>query len=351
MHEKGGKKVVLISKCTIKPSFPTPDHLHNLKLSFLDQVSSQIYIPRIFFYTHNNRYKGDDHNQFIKRLKISLSDTLTQFYPLAGRLRGNQYIECNDEGVHFFEAQAECNLYQVVEEDHYPSKLNKFLPYKLKIVGDHQPLLAIQVNLFQCGGLAIGVCISHKIADAFSLAMFIKHWAAETRGSSSSDGDNYIMVIKPSFELAKHFPPKYMSLFTPQTADNYTRENLVARRFVFSAPIIEEIRSKLANANRSSSARSPTRVEALSAVIWERFVAANGLEEELQRKVYTLVQVVNMRKRIPSMKLDACFGNISVPASISPSMLKYDEDGVKSTFKSVLVMDFHRQSGSAHWLD
>ena len=40
---------------------------------------------------------------------------------------------------------------------------------------------AVQVNYFT-SGIAIGACISHKIADGVSFIMFMKSWAAAARG-------------------------------------------------------------------------------------------------------------------------------------------------------------------------
>ncbi|KAM7484127.1 hypothetical protein LguiA_000136 [Lonicera macranthoides] len=70
--------------------------------------------------------------------------------------------------------------------------------YELDNVGDL--LLAIQVNIFECGGIAIGVCILHKFADAVSLIfMFINCWPATAHGESN--------IVSPHFELANLFDP------------------------------------------------------------------------------------------------------------------------------------------------
>lgn len=38
------------------------------------------------------------------------------------------------------------------------------------------PLLAIQVTVFKCGRLAIGVCTTHSVADSGTLSMFLEAW-------------------------------------------------------------------------------------------------------------------------------------------------------------------------------
>lgn len=42
----------------------------------------------------------------------------------------------------------------------------------------------IQVIVFPCGGIAIGICISHKILVGAGLSGFLKEWAAEAQGGS-----------------------------------------------------------------------------------------------------------------------------------------------------------------------
>ncbi|KAB1222671.1 Vinorine synthase [Morella rubra] len=92
-------KVEVISKEIVKPSFPTSDHLHHYQLSFNDQMSPPIYNPMTLFYAS----KGDVQD-ISTRLKNSLSKILTLYYQLAGRLKDNNFINCNDEGIPFLEA-------------------------------------------------------------------------------------------------------------------------------------------------------------------------------------------------------------------------------------------------------
>ncbi|KAM3266359.1 hypothetical protein P3L10_003353 [Capsicum annuum] len=89
--------VKVLSKECIKPSIPTPQHLRNYKLSFLDQCSPCSYIPIILFYNVNHH-----HHDVLKK---SLSETLSYYYPLGGRLKDVNSIECNDEGILYMEAQ------------------------------------------------------------------------------------------------------------------------------------------------------------------------------------------------------------------------------------------------------
>ena len=161
----GEIEVEVISTDTIKPSSPTPAHLRHFQLSFLDQVLSPIFIPIILFYPMDGDVKVDTIERSIW-LKKTLSMTLVQFYTLAGRVKDNLFIDCTDQGVPYFEAQVKCQLSEFICNPD-PMQLSKFVPHALDDIVDI--VLAIQVNIFKCGGIAIGVCISHKVADASSV--------------------------------------------------------------------------------------------------------------------------------------------------------------------------------------
>ena len=84
----------------------------------------------------------------------------------------------SDEGVLYREAEVKCQLSDIVAESN-PTEMKKFLPCDND--GTHHLPYAVQVNHFTCGGIAIGACISHKIADGSSFINFMKDWAATAR--------------------------------------------------------------------------------------------------------------------------------------------------------------------------
>ena len=162
-------KVEIIQRQTVKPSSPTPHHLRNYKLSILDQIAHQNYIPILLFYsnaadaTSNNVMAT---NERCQHLMQSLAKTLTHFYPLAGRLsKGHDIVQCTDDGAEFVESRVKCSLSEIFE--HPDAKmLRRFLPVEpeSREAGTGM-LLLVQVNLFECGGMAIGFSISHKFGD------------------------------------------------------------------------------------------------------------------------------------------------------------------------------------------
>ncbi|MED6215903.1 hypothetical protein PIB30_002591 [Stylosanthes scabra] len=125
-------------------------------------------------------------SEFPKRLELlkqSLSETLTQFYPLGGRIKDDLSIDCNDEGANFVVAKANCPISKILSKpDMYSLDKLTFLPISFfhgTSIGDH--VTNIQVNVFDCGGIAIGLTISHRILDGDSLNTFLKETTWVTR--------------------------------------------------------------------------------------------------------------------------------------------------------------------------
>ncbi|KAB5537461.1 hypothetical protein DKX38_014994 [Salix brachista] len=145
-------EIEVISREVIKPSSPTPDHLRHYQLSFLDQISPPVYNPLLLFYPADGDVKINS-TEKTNQLKQSLSEVLSLYYPLAGRIQDNLFVECNDEGIPFFQAEVRCRLSQVAENP-APGELSKLIPFALD---DAEGLpLGIQYNIFECGGIVIG---------------------------------------------------------------------------------------------------------------------------------------------------------------------------------------------------
>lgn len=171
----GELEIENISRETIKLSSPTPNHLRNFKLSFLEQIAPVMYTPIVLFYSQN----GDsDHPgeaaKMCQCLKTSLSKILTLFYPFAGRFKDHASIECNDDGADFLEAQVICRLSDIPRQ---PIEIES-----MEAVTNI--LLCVQASFFECGGMPIEVCLTHKLTDADTLCTFIKSWAATAFGAS-----------------------------------------------------------------------------------------------------------------------------------------------------------------------
>ncbi|XP_059658977.1 stemmadenine O-acetyltransferase-like [Cornus florida] len=321
-----GSYVEVLSKEMIKPSSPTPHHLRNLKLSFLDQIAPPVYVPLIFFY-QTEIGQSIDHAQKSQSLKLSLSGTLTHFYPLAGMIKNDGTIDCNDAGVEFIEAQVHSHLSQVIEKPDV-EELKKYLPidpYGTRAEMAKEPLLSIQINFFDYGGMAIGVCISHNIADGLSLVTFINAWAATSRGASK--------LVRPNFDLACHFPPRDSLGFMPMAS--VTKEKIVTRRFIFDKMRLATLK-EVASSPFGSEVKDPTRVEAVSAFIWWQFMKVSKVKLDT-KKMFAAVHAVNMRPQMKPPLPDHSFGNVwTYATALSTSKGKQDYHDLVSLLRGAI---------------
>ncbi|KAK8655519.1 hypothetical protein V6N13_108094 [Hibiscus sabdariffa] len=270
---------------SIKPSSPTPLHLRSFELSILDQMTPAFYIPLIFWYTGNAAADENslEAEEISHRLKKSLSETLTRFYPFAGRINGC-LVDCNDDGVDYIEARVNCVLRDILNPPD-GEFLREFLPiqWESNEAGTGR-LLLVKVTFFECGGMAIGVSISHKIADVYTLGKLVNTWAALTRDSSEG-------AVFPEFGCAASFLPQPKDFSFTIPAMKFKHEKAVMRRFVFDAPKIPMLKARAG----SATVPQPTRVEAVVALIWKTAMTSSPLPLPLPSM---LRQVVNLRKRL-----------------------------------------------------
>ncbi|KAI3722613.1 hypothetical protein L2E82_33654 [Cichorium intybus] len=160
----------IISREIIKPSSPTPSHLKTYNLTVLDQIISHEFTLLVAFYPHTHNYRTS-HEKTLN-LKNSLSQTLTKYYPFAGRYAkvAPTYVDCNDNGAQFFEASIDSTLSDFLQNSQHED-LDQFFPHGLVNYtsdggahdlkkNDQRIPLSVQVNHFECGGLAVAVSMN-----------------------------------------------------------------------------------------------------------------------------------------------------------------------------------------------
>ncbi|TKY56080.1 Vinorine synthase [Spatholobus suberectus] len=317
-------EVEVISKEIIKPSSPTQDHLRHYQLSFLDQVSPMVYNPMVLFYSCDGTTQFN-RTTISKKLKKSLSDVLTHFYPLAGRVNGNSFIDCNDEGIPYLEAKVKCKVVDVIHEPD-PGELNHLVPFLLDDITNIT--FGVQLNVFDCGGIAIGACLSHQIADALSFFTFLNCWAATAREQAVSPN--------PQFISSKLFPPKNISGFDPRSG--IMKENIICKMFEFDGSVVENFRARYADTQSLENEKRPTRVEALSAFIWSRYVAVTR-EQSGPQRTYAVIHAVNLRPKMePPLPSDS-FGNYYRITMTIPSLNTGEHGLVKQVRDEIKKID------------
>ncbi|KAI3739121.1 hypothetical protein L2E82_29515 [Cichorium intybus] len=304
----------IVSRDVIKPSSPTPSHLKTYNLSLFDQLAVNAYMPVVAFYQSSSVYQRS-HDKTLQ-LKNSLSHTLNQYYPFAGRLAkaGPSYVECNDEGVEFIEACNDGPLSDFLQRSKHED-LDQLFPddliwYKSNHKGhtdEHETTspLSIQVNHFSCGGVAVAASLTHKIGDASSLLNFIKHWATVTRFSSGEHHD------------LSHTNPHFLSYQTrnvnlPKDLPDRSQGDYVTRSFVFPNSKINDIKAKITSMTMESEEpiMDPTRAEALTWLIHKCAVAAASKTNSGVFKPTGMGQIMSIRNNLVETLPETSIGNL-----------------------------------------
>ncbi|CAA3019719.1 spermidine hydroxycinnamoyl transferase-like [Olea europaea subsp. europaea] len=174
---------------TVQPAKTTPNEI--MYLSELDQINAVTHAPTVHFYGPNTDFHYSD---AIQILKDSLSEALVIFYPLAGRLhesgfgRGRLQLNCDAKGATLVEAETESTVEDFAKQNFLPNaKMRELIPkmdYSNTPISE-QPLVLAQLTKFRCGGLSLGLGISHILADGTSAFHFINEWAKIARGEKT----------------------------------------------------------------------------------------------------------------------------------------------------------------------
>ncbi|KAK9667944.1 hypothetical protein RND81_13G022600 [Saponaria officinalis] len=319
MEEPQNLEVKLISTQIVKPSSPTLRNKNSLTLSFLDQSFPAVTLPALIVYTNSAPVDT------VTNLKTSLSETLTTFYPLAGRCENLDTVSCNDEGVPYRETRVNCRVTDLLNS---PKKLDLFVKFLPPIdlfsfgncpVSDFPPL-SFQVNLFECGGIVIGCYFFHKLLDASSLACFFNNWAAVA-------SKRYSDLVHPDFSATvTTFPPplKVMEVeLAPPPAegggDKGGSTNLsalwhslksikvVGKNFIFTRPRINKLKSMAA----TDTLPNPTGFEAVAGFLWHHI--ATSANPKTEDSVPTVLSFsANIRSRTNPKLPKSSMGNLIV---------------------------------------
>ncbi|KAK9069871.1 hypothetical protein SSX86_010267 [Deinandra increscens subsp. villosa] len=271
----------------ITPSNPTHPTLRRYKLGFTDEFIFGVEVGVVLFFPANNPNSA-------ARLETSLKKTLTRFYPLAGRyVEEIQTVDCNDQGAEFRYATASIKLKDYLVSDVNFEFVDDFFPSK---VGAAVSLLACQVTTFECGGVAFGVSISHRVGDASTLCTFINEWAVINR-----EENNETEFTGPGFNSSVLFPARGLSPVPVQRMTDDMLRKYTRRKVVFSESVISNMKAK--------STRQWSRTQVASAIIWKTFMFAD-LAMRGQRRESAHIQPVNLRERMGSLiPKDSC-GNM-----------------------------------------
>ncbi|TMW86954.1 hypothetical protein EJD97_020655 [Solanum chilense] len=259
---------VSMAEKIIKPHSPTPSSLKRYNLCLTDEIMVPVYMPIVALYPFSSKTP----QQVSNILENSLSKLLSSYYPFAGTLGPDNatFVDCNDRGAKFIQVRYDCTMSEIVN---LPDTGPEYLPFAKgtpwSSTPDEQSLLLVQLSHFNCGGLAISVRLSHKIADGCTLANFISDWASIARDDNAN-------IPSPQLIGSSIFPPFTETPSTGIHTDtnvDYEFYNLPVskKRYLFSNSKLEMLKTQVES---ETGVQNPTRIEVLSALIYKCAVTA-----------------------------------------------------------------------------
>ncbi|KAF7810007.1 vinorine synthase-like [Senna tora] len=302
----GKIRTEIISRKCIKPTSPTPPHLNSFKLSLLDQLSPNIHGNITFFYP----YTAGNTTHFCFKsqlLQNSLSETLTRFYPLAGRLR-DATIDCNDDGAFFIESRTDATLSDFLGKPDFDTVEQNFLPTadNETVESSNGAMFLARFTLFGCGGTAVSLCLNHKIVDLGTLLTVLQSWTAACRGGVEQSPNDADLNLGASLFPPREIPGMSASVNIPAA------EKFTARRFVFSASNVGELKRRVLHSHQFH----PSRVEVVLALIWRCAMCATRAKTG-SFKPSALFQAVNLRSRMEPPAPETTIGNFVWPFAVT----------------------------------
>ncbi|MCO5580158.1 hypothetical protein L7F22_034025 [Adiantum nelumboides] len=360
-----GVTVDVLHTSLVKPASPSPQPF--LSLSPCDLMwRDYTYNRRLLFYHRPLSTSAatasccgrvddvDDYPRFITTLQTSLSQALTFFYPLAGRLverrcdtaasarAGDEAHEkrltvaCNDEGAELVQARIEGVSFAELQSSNFDMQpyfvqLTRWASYT-RLQEGAAPLLSIQVTRFSCGSIVMGIAHSHVVADGFSLWHFMSSWVECAKGQPLSlqpSHDRTPLILQTSWtspeaaesavvlDWIEDVEGKAKQCSTPHTTMKTTsgkdRQHVVS----FSREIVGELKRKVNNKYGS--------YEVLCAHLWRKaakaaFTSSNNAGELAAAVVpaapaalgadtrTSFCSVVNMRVRMEPPLAEGYFG-------------------------------------------
>ncbi|KAK3410690.1 hypothetical protein EUGRSUZ_J02627 [Eucalyptus grandis] len=340
-HESHHLGVSIRRTIIVRPKTLQPPKL--LNLSNLDrQCPALMYL--VFFYKphlNSNFSKNEISLGLVfDSLRLDLEETLSVWYPAAGRLSlnpedGKLNLWCNNEGVVLAEAVAQVKVSDLGDLSQYNEFFEK-LVYKPDFDGDlsKMPLVVAQVTQFECGGYSIGMGTSHSLFDGPAAYDFLHAWSSNSAVTKEKGyrleinmpvhDRGRLLLLNPQKQVAIANPVKsaaaidHLYQLIMQSAVNQNilsdvkSSSLVPKTFDLSGEFIESIKGELCKGMNGSF--SCSTFEAVSAHLWKARTKAFGLHKGT---LVCLQFAVDTRNRLSPPLPKGFSGNAYVLASVA----------------------------------
>ncbi|XP_030967791.1 spermidine hydroxycinnamoyl transferase-like [Quercus lobata] len=315
----------------VVPSEPTPSGL--LRLPETDQVAHWTHTPLIYI------YRAKSNNTTIpfsfEAMKNSLSRALIHFYPLAGRLHwiegGRLELDCNAMGVQLLEACSEAELDEL--GDFAPTDAVRDLVPKVDYTTpiEEWPLFLVQVTRFGCGGLCVGVAISHTMVDGRSATHFINSWAKLSRGYDLEDVDMPFLdrtvlrssepVRIPRFDHIE-YTTKPPVLIGRTDANEERKKETSATLLKLTREQVEVLKKRANQDVIGVTIRPYSRYEAIAGHMWRCACKVRAVDSHNSQSTRARL-TVDIRNRLKPSLPERYFGN-AISATVTPICLYED---------------------------
>ncbi|KAK7396148.1 hypothetical protein VNO78_16949 [Psophocarpus tetragonolobus] len=328
--------MVTILRChDVVPLESTPCSTSTLSLSLCDQIKLPSHGSQLYLYTKTRITDDSTFASAIHTLSTSLSETLTLYYPFAGRLKRNHtghfQLLCNAKGALLIEAACHRELaFQdlcAFASTYAVPKIDYDVPI------EDVPLLVAQVTRFPSGFITLGINLCRAILDGTSVTSFVNSWAKLARGEYL-DSTLIPLLDRTMLDSRKlNKPPRFEHLeFLPPPI--WTQQRQTHMKLQLGTAILEltkgqvqilkkkasDFGSGYVNGN-SGSVRPYTSFEVISGHLW-RCVCKVRYASDVGQPT-RLTTLVNCRNRLRPSLPTAYFGNATFP-TVTPSC-SFDE--------------------------
>ncbi|XP_059658229.1 brassinosteroid-related acyltransferase 1 [Cornus florida] len=344
-----------------------PKVLHPPKLLSLSNLDRQcpILMYLVFFYKHSHAFKDLTDHSIFSPLKTGLEETLSVWYPAAGRLSSNPddgklNLWCNNGGAVLVEAVTHVKISELRDLSQYNGFFEN-LVYKPLVNGNisEMPLVVAKVTKFGCGGYSLGVGTSHSLFDGPAAYNFLCAWASHSnttmkgvlerpelptpvheRGRlllmdnnqtpkgtlnlhKNSDSVIRVRAIDHLYQLIKQAAPH-------DDHDQNHDQDCVLRTFHLSGAMIENLKRKVFTEKRGTFSCSSFKVVAVH--LWKARTMALGFPKE---RMVCLQFAVDTRTRMVPPLPKGFSGNAYVLASVAMTAGELEEASYEAIVEKI----------------
>ncbi|KAE9594223.1 hypothetical protein Lal_00001131 [Lupinus albus] len=335
-YQMASLKIEMKEVVHVKPSKPTPSIV--LPLSALEHRPYPDSIWPIV-HVYQSPSNGQLDPAFV--LKQALSKALVYYYPLAGKLvkqpNGKVAINCNNDGVPFLEAIANCELSSLNYLDDHDIRIAKQLVFDFHPQQDENEYphpVSFKLTKFQCGGFTIGMSTSHIVCDGWGACKFF-HAIVELASGKSEP------FLKPVWErerligsITTQPMPNPMDETTAAVSPFLPATDVMYELFKVDKESIRRLKMSLMKeiSCNESMEQSFTTFESLAAYVWRSRARALNLNNEGKTLLVFSVQV---RQHMSPPLSDGYYGTAITEGQVVLTMKELNEKPLSDIVKLV----------------